>query len=1096
MHDALFTVQEDNPIVSAHPDQSHSSGSNGYGTFSLFKIPSKISPPSGTGLYPRRRLFEILDNTRQQCSILWISAPSGSGKTSLVASYLHERRIKAIWFKVDAGDGDVASFFNYMNIAAQGLATPGYEPLPSLPSMFLPNLESFARNNFRDLYQRLPTQSLIVLDNFQDAPHDSPLVELLSIAIQEIPHDLNLVILSRIEPPPTIARLRLCDHVMLIDWSAIRFTPEEMMAVLELRLGTNPLRANIVQNVYERTQGWVAGLVLMLEQHDTCNVFDSSQATSDKRLLFDYFTSEIFTKIPKQTRDFLLKTALLPKTTAAMATELTGHPNAKALLTELARCNLFPLWQKNTTATDISYEYHPLFREFLLTRFASDIAEPENRTLQRSAAKILLDVGCLDESVTLLINSRLWDTLIDAVLKYAPILINKDEGMVISSWIGAIPHEIRRNTPWLGYWLGVCRLPSHPLESRGILEEAYARFTETSDWTGCYLSWCAIVDSVVLEWNGFSLLDKWLDEAQRFQAQPPPNTEVADRFAGAMFTALVNRRPQRELVAPWEEKVIKILIHHPNLQLRRSLGNSLLFYLTSVKGDLNAAEIILQDIRPLIYAQDVSTLTKKIFGAIVGVFFWMSGNTDQCLLEVEAALETGRVKGVHVWNNFLHAQAQFATIAHSHRQSVKTQARLADQLPTAEQLFDKMMFHYLQGWHALQQGEVDMAARHAEAATEMASIVGSPSYHAKMQLAWSVALYHQGNQERAKDLLAQSRNIGQLIQAPIIAYIVALTQAEYALLEGQDSNCLAALRQALFISRSHGIRIHGWWRHGLMSKFYALALAHNIEVEYVRSVIRHLKISPPKDSVIPDNWPYPLKIYTLGRFALIKEGEPLKFEGKVQKKPLALLKLLLALGGREVSEVKITEVLWPDADGDVAHANLKPAVHRLRKLVGEEVIIWRESRLSINPQHCWVDAWAFQRLAGELATRLPDKTCIQRLCALYQGAFLGGEEEAYTIVPAERMRAKFLAAVQHCGRSLCECGAHTEALALYNRGLEVEPLAETFYQGLMREHLALNQSAEGLCVYARCCKTLRSQLGIEPSHETQTIARKLGQLSS
>jgi two-component SAPR family response regulator len=158
--------------------------------------------------------------------------------------------------------------------------------------------------------------------------------------------------------------------------------------------------------------------------------------------------------------------------------------------------------------------------------------------------------------------------------------------------------------------------------------------------------------------------------------------------------------------------------------------------------------------------------------------------------------------------------------------------------------------------------------------------------------------------------------------------------------------------------------------------------------------------------------------------------------------------------------------------------------------------MWHEGRISINPQHCWVDAWAFQGLAGELMTGQPDVKRVERLCALYQGSFLGAEEEAYAIVPAEGLRAKFLTVVQHCGQYLNERGAHSQAIALYNRGLEVEPLAETFYQGLMRAHNALKQPAEGLCVYTRCRKLLRSQLGIEPNPETQALARKLGHQSS
>lgn len=66
-----------------------------------------------------------------------------------------------------------------------------------------------------------------------------------------------------------------------------------------------------------------------------------------------------------------------------------------------------------------------------------------------------------------------------------------------------------------------------------------------------------------------------------------------------------------------------------------------------------------------------------------------------------------------------------------------------------------------------------------------------------------------------------------------------------------------------------------------------------------------------------ESWPYPIKIHTLGKFEIIKDGRPLVFAGKVQKKPLEILKAVIAFGGRDVPVDTITDALWPDADGDL-----------------------------------------------------------------------------------------------------------------------------------------------------------------------------------
>lgn len=44
----------------------------------------------------------------------------------------------------------------------------------------------------------------------------------------------------------------------------------------------------------------------------------------------------------------------------------------------------------------------------------------------------------------------------------------------------------------------------------------------------------------------------------------------------------------------------------------------------------------------------------------------------------------------------------------------------------------------------------------------------------------------------------------------------------------------------------------------------------------------------------------PTQIYAFGRFSLVIDGTPLCFIHKTPKKPIALLKVLIALGGRDV----------------------------------------------------------------------------------------------------------------------------------------------------------------------------------------------------
>jgi len=84
---------------------------------------AKTTRPSLSGILPRERLFLRLDEGKES-SITWISGPPGSGKTTLATNYIDERGLDCLWYQVDAGESDVATFFYYMGQAIQARSKP------------------------------------------------------------------------------------------------------------------------------------------------------------------------------------------------------------------------------------------------------------------------------------------------------------------------------------------------------------------------------------------------------------------------------------------------------------------------------------------------------------------------------------------------------------------------------------------------------------------------------------------------------------------------------------------------------------------------------------------------------------------------------------------------------------------------------------------------------------------------------------------------------------------------------------------------------------------------------------------------------------
>lgn len=109
---------------------------------------AKITVPRPHRAYARTRLFNLLDCGRQQC-IVWIAAPPGAGKTTLVSSYIAARSLKTLWYQLDASDSDIASFFHYFAFALKRVSSRYRRPLQPLTPEYLPGILIFTRRFLR-----------------------------------------------------------------------------------------------------------------------------------------------------------------------------------------------------------------------------------------------------------------------------------------------------------------------------------------------------------------------------------------------------------------------------------------------------------------------------------------------------------------------------------------------------------------------------------------------------------------------------------------------------------------------------------------------------------------------------------------------------------------------------------------------------------------------------------------------------------------------------------------------------------------------------------------------------------------------------------
>jgi two-component SAPR family response regulator len=239
---------------------------------------------------------------------------------------------------------------------------------------------------------------------------------------------------------------------------------------------------------------------------------------------------------------------------------------------------------------------------------------------------------------------------------------------------------------------------------------------------------------------------------------------------------------------------------------------------------------------------------------------------------------------------------------------------------------------------------------------------------------------------------------------------------------------------------------------------------------------------------------WPIKVFVLGRYQVLKDGAPIRFSLRQQRKPLELLQALIAFGGTEVGAGQLTDALWPDSEGDAGYHSLESALYRLRQLLGAaSAVSMCGGKLTLNRRQVWVDMWAFESELRETDADESDP-CerLTRLRELYSGDFLAQELEKTWAVPKRQiLRDKFVRAIGALARIHEGRGQWHDAARIYQVGIEVDSLAEEFHRGLIVCHRELGDHGAAVQAYRRCSELLLNRLGVQPSSRTLALYRSV-----
>ncbi len=1005
----------------------------------------------------RARLFDLLDAARQKAAI-WVVAPGGAGKTTLTATYIIARQLPHMWYQVDKNDADPATFFYYLGLAAKAFAAGKDSVFPLLTPEYLPDIMGFARRYFRNLYSHLPRGSLLVLDNHQDLADADVFNGILRSAIDEVPAESTLIIISRTNPPPELARHQVGGMLEIVSWDAIRLTMEETAAIAS---SAGELDETVIRSLHERCEGWAAGLTLLLEQIKTNGLEDKGVHRGDLGTIFDFFASEYFDHLPGTTRDFLLKTAFLQHITPVLAEEITANRDGDKILADFHRRHFFT---NRWDAPEVTYQYHALFREFLLARAEQTYSRSQYLKLSQEISQILGKYGLHEDAVALCLHARHWEMASSIILAQAPVLLAQGRAQIIAGWIQQLPEENVESNLWLLYWRGVSLQFSDPLNAKEILESAYGRFADKRGITGQLMTASAIIDIVYIMRGSLLAATHWVEVLQDQLMENPefPSPAMEARVLSSLTSMLELMCPSDPRLPHYVERLGYLLEYDLDVNDKVLIAGRLIIYHAVISGNVDECTHILRYVRPLLKSPQLTTAIRFNWMMMSVLPFLMADCRSEVAREsvdmLLGMVKDGSMREQLESNNLAILEfitSYYAVLLFLHLDSTVAAKSLLDRMETlisSPQSIDMAVFTMTKSLCALVQGDFHAARKYGETSLEVHSSVGAMITQLEVSCIVAIERCESDRPEEALGCLALPKEKG-LGNSPRMRYQVLLIESYAHLLQGDMEQCHARLRDAVAVGRDHHYWGSAFWLTRILPRLCSEALRCKIEVDYIRRLISMRGLLPEDSSV--EDWPWPVRIYTLGQFKLVIDDEPFDVQTKAQNKPLSLLEVLIGLGGTSVKRERIADVLWPDSEADAALFTFTTTLARLRKIIGENAISVKNGRVSLNERVCWVDVRALERHFDEADNadleRVAGGDLVNKIMALYRGPFLHDEEGQWAKRVRNQLRSKFSRLVAHYCRSLHEAGHAERAVGVLRRALEIDPDCEEYFQGLVSD---------------------------------------------
>jgi DNA-binding SARP family transcriptional activator len=238
----------------------------------------------------------------------------------------------------------------------------------------------------------------------------------------------------------------------------------------------------------------------------------------------------------------------------------------------------------------------------------------------------------------------------------------------------------------------------------------------------------------------------------------------------------------------------------------------------------------------------------------------------------------------------------------------------------------------------------------------------------------------------------------------------------------------------------------------------------------------------------------PLRVQTLGRFRVLRDGEPAATSDWQSKKARDLLKIMLSRRGRATPRDVLMDALWPGDDASPVGKRLSVALSTIRAVLDPEgrfpsdhFVAGDAEAVAVDLTHIEVDVEVFlSDVSGGLAALREGRAAealelLESAEAAYTGDYL--EEDLYEDWAAplrEEARAGYVAAARALALSAAKRGDHESAVRYRLRLVQRDAHDEEAHLGLVSALIKSGRHGDARRAY-RAYGARMEEIGVEPA---------------